>query len=170
MVTVLVAYASKHGATGEIASLIGTTLREKGCDVAVVPVERAVDVTVFDAVVLGSAIYGGRWVSTATAFLCENAHILAEKATWIFASGPTERIGLSRTGVYPHLLKPYIERVTPRDTVLFGGCIHLDALSLPERIMFQASGNPAGDFRDFEQIVRWAQQIAAALIYDVVPM
>ncbi len=58
---ILVAYASKHGATAEIAERIGKVIREAGFEVDIFPVGRAGDLGAYGAVVLGSAIYIGQW-------------------------------------------------------------------------------------------------------------
>ena len=56
---VLVAGASKHGATREIAEAIGRELEARGLAVEVSAVDDVRDLTDFDACVLGSAVYVG---------------------------------------------------------------------------------------------------------------
>ena len=58
---VLVAYATKYGATAEIAEKIGQVLRETGMAVDVEPADRVGDLSSYRAVVLGSGVYVGRW-------------------------------------------------------------------------------------------------------------
>ena len=58
---VLVAYGTKYGATAGIAEKIGQVLREAGLTVDVTPAGQAGDPAVYQAVVLGSAVYIGRW-------------------------------------------------------------------------------------------------------------
>ena len=62
---VLVAAATKHGATGEIAQAIADTLRDQGLDPAVLEPERVDTIDGYDAVVLGSAVYAGHWLKPA---------------------------------------------------------------------------------------------------------
>ena len=59
--TILVTYASKHGATAEIARRIGETLTQAGCQVALAEAKTVKDITPYQAVVLGSAVYYGLW-------------------------------------------------------------------------------------------------------------
>jgi menaquinone-dependent protoporphyrinogen oxidase len=66
---VLVAYASRMGATGGIAEAIGQTLRRSGHDVDVTDAATVTDVTAYGAVVVGSAIYFRRWRPEAVAIL-----------------------------------------------------------------------------------------------------
>jgi menaquinone-dependent protoporphyrinogen oxidase len=69
---VLVAYATKHGATAEIAERIGQVLREADLQADVLPAERVSDLTPYRAVVLGSAVYAGQWREEAATLLETN--------------------------------------------------------------------------------------------------
>lgn len=63
---VLVTAATKHGATAEIAAMIGEVLRAEQClDATVVPPEEVAAIDGYDAVVLGSAVYAGHWLTPA---------------------------------------------------------------------------------------------------------
>ncbi|TAL26416.1 MAG: flavodoxin, partial [Nitrospirae bacterium] len=53
---ILVAYATKYGATAEIAEKIGQVLRDAGFSVDVMIVHSIKDFDSYDAVVLGSAV------------------------------------------------------------------------------------------------------------------
>jgi menaquinone-dependent protoporphyrinogen oxidase len=66
---VLVTAASRYGSTAEIASAIGDVLRDSGLDVAVVPPDTVKDLDAYEAVVMGSAVYAGRWVKPAREFV-----------------------------------------------------------------------------------------------------
>lgn len=54
---VLVAYASKRGSTAEIAEAVAKALAEAGLDVDCIKSDDVSDVSPYDAVVLGSAVY-----------------------------------------------------------------------------------------------------------------
>ena len=69
---ILVAVASKHGSTRGIADAIGETLQQAGHAVDVRNAQDAPSVDGYDAVVAGSAIYMGNWMSEAKAFLQQN--------------------------------------------------------------------------------------------------
>jgi menaquinone-dependent protoporphyrinogen oxidase len=66
---VLVTYASKYGATKEIAQKIGDVLRKAGLQVDVFPADGSLDITPYKAIILGSAVYVGKWQSEAVDFL-----------------------------------------------------------------------------------------------------
>ena len=84
----LVAYASRHGATQGIAERIARTLEEDGLDVTVCPVDRVGAVNDYDAFVIGSAAYYGRWLKEATHFVRRERETLADRPVWLFSSGP----------------------------------------------------------------------------------
>ncbi|HEY6634836.1 MAG TPA: flavodoxin domain-containing protein, partial [Acidimicrobiia bacterium] len=62
---VLVAASSKHGSTEEIAHRIADTIAAEGHDVKETAARRDVSIDGFDAIVLGSAVYAGKWMSEA---------------------------------------------------------------------------------------------------------
>lgn len=165
-IRILVTYATKHGATAEIAEKIGGVLRQDGFEVDVRPVERVSDASPYDAVVLGSAVYIGRWRREAAAFLKQHEEILAERAVWIFSSGPTGRedpVAAMDGWRFPEKLRPIVERIEPRDVVVFHGILDPERLNFIERAMIDKVGAPVGDFRDWDAIASWARGIAATL-------
>jgi menaquinone-dependent protoporphyrinogen oxidase len=85
---VLVCAASKYGATSEIAQAVADVLAERGCQVKVLPPEKAGAVEEFDAVVLGSAVYMGQWMKLARELAQRSAAALAARPVWLFSSGP----------------------------------------------------------------------------------
>src|SRR5688572_14150464 len=85
----LVAYASKHGSTTEIAEVIGKELRKRGYQVEVKPADEVGDPAWYDGFVIGSALYAGGWLKPAAQFLRANQALLATRPVWLFSSGPT---------------------------------------------------------------------------------
>lgn len=88
MMRVLVTAASRHGATTEIADAIGAALREAGLETSVVPPDEVLTLAGYDAVVLGSAVYMGRWLDPAKQFAARNGAALAARPVWLFSCGP----------------------------------------------------------------------------------
>ena len=86
--TVLVTTASKHGATLEIAEAIARVLEEHGVKAELVDIKEVGDLGSYDAYVVGSGIYLGNWLKEARRFVDSNAAELAQRPTWLFASGP----------------------------------------------------------------------------------
>lgn len=85
---VLVAFASKHGATSEIAEAIAAALKERGVEADVKSIDAVTDPEAFDAVILGSAVYMGHWLDSAQAFAKSHQEQLTDRPTWLFSSGP----------------------------------------------------------------------------------
>jgi menaquinone-dependent protoporphyrinogen oxidase len=95
---VLVAYASRHGATRGIAERIAGILETEGLDVTLESVE-GVDVTDgFDAFVIGSAAYMGHWLKEAATFVRRHEATLAGHPVWFFSSGPVGTETITKAG------------------------------------------------------------------------
>jgi menaquinone-dependent protoporphyrinogen oxidase len=166
---ILVAYASKYGATGAMAERIGETLRQAGLRVDVLPADQTVELQRYDAMVLGSAVYAGQWRDEAVDFLKDNEPILSQRPVWIFSSGPTgvgDPVEWVQGWRYPEALGATIERLQPRDTAVFHGYLDKDKLGLAERLLVRAVKAPLGDFRDWDRVDNWAATIVAALGED----
>jgi menaquinone-dependent protoporphyrinogen oxidase len=163
---VLVAHASKYGATAEIAEKIGEVLREAGLTVDVVPAKKAGDPSSYAAVVLGSAVYIGGWRKEAVKFLKNNQEKLAERPVWIFSSGPAGKgdpVELLKGWRFPGKVSSAIEAIKPVDIAVFHGSVNSQKMNALERFMIKNVKSPLGDFRDWEAITAWAKKIAAKL-------
>jgi len=165
-VQVLVAYATKYGATAEIAERIGQVLREAGLRADVLPADRVGDLTSYQAVVLGSAVYVGQWRKEAVKFLKANETVLAGKPVWLFSSGPTgegDPAELGQGWRFPEAQQPIANRIQPRDIAVFHGLMDMKKLNLAEKLILKAIKAPVGDFRDWDAITSWAATIADEL-------
>lgn len=163
---ILVAYASKYGATAEIAEKIGEVLRQAGLSVDVRPADQVSDVSGYRAVVLGSAVYIGRWRKQAANFLKAHEQALAKRPVWLFSSGPTgegDPVELLKGWRIPGGLQPVADRVQPRDIAVFHGAVFPEKLNFIQRWMIKNVKAPAGDFRDWDAVTAWAEGIAAEL-------
>jgi len=163
---VLVAYATKYGATAGIAEKIGQVLRQAGLPTNVLPVDRVSDLTPYKAVVLGSAVYIGKWRKEAVKFLQANEKMLAEQQVWLFSSGPAgegDAVELTEGWRFPGAQQPIADRIQPRDIAVFHGVINMNKLNPIEKWMFKKFESPVGDFRDWDAITAWATSIADVL-------
>jgi menaquinone-dependent protoporphyrinogen oxidase len=163
---VLVAFATKYGATAEIAEKIGEVLQQAGLEADVLPAERATDLSAYQAVILGSAVYIGRWRKEAVKFLQANEQTLAEKPVWLFSSGPTgegDPVELLQGWRFPGKLQPIVDRIQPRDIAVFHGAVDVNKLNFIQKWMLKNVKAPVGDFRDWEAITSWARAIADEL-------
>jgi menaquinone-dependent protoporphyrinogen oxidase len=185
MPRVQVVVASRHGATAGIAHRIAEVLREEGADVSVADAASRPDPADFDAYVIGSAVYMGRWLKEGIEFLERHQSTLASRQVWLFSSGPVP----GPAGM-PEEADPIALALGPEDGPGSGGRKEVAALaavihpldhevfagafdpndspkSMAERLVraMPAAKNalPSGDFRDWAAIDAWARQIAAGL-------
>ena len=163
---VLVAAASKHGGTYEIAERIGHDLAEHGVPVDVKPMSEIHEVGGYDAFVIGSAIYFGTWMKEARAFVDGHAAELRRHPTWLFASGSI--VGDPPPPDDPNALRPRLaERLVQgtgaREHKLFAGRVDVQELNVLERAAVRATHAGNGDYRDWEEIDHWADTIARAI-------
>jgi menaquinone-dependent protoporphyrinogen oxidase len=160
MMSVLIAYASKHGSTEGIAERIGETLTTAGQQAQVRSVKAVDDLSGYDAFVIGSAAYIGSWLKEATEFVRRNQAILTSKPVWLFSSGP---VGTSTKDAQGR----DVVAIKPRGTRVFFGAVDPSALGFSERIVRRMPAVrvllPEGDFRDWKAIEAWAQSIAQEL-------
>ena len=168
-IRVLVTYATKYGATAEIAVKIGQVLRQAGLQTDVLPTDRVGDLAPYRAVVLGSAVYIGQWQKKAATFLQANEKALAERPVWLFSSGPTgegDPIQLLKGWRFPPALQLIADRIHTRDIAVFHGVVDPKKLNLIEKWMIKNVKAPLGDFRDWEAINAWASAISNALLRE----
>lgn len=158
---VLVSVASKHGATDEIGHRIAVTLEGAGLTVVMVAPEAVVSVDGYDAVVLGSGIYAGRWLEPAKAFVDRNHEVLSTKRVWLFSSGP---IGDPPKPVEePADAAAMIAATGAIEHRTFAGRLEKGDLGFGEKLIVNALRAPEGDFRPWDEIDAWAWDIAKAL-------
>lgn len=158
---ILIATASKHGATFDIADEIARVLTARGYLVSDKSVDEIDRVDTFDAVIIGSAVYVGRWMPEATAFVTRHASSLASRPVWLFSSGP---IGdPPQPTEDPQGLRDLMTQTGAREHHVFAGRLDPERLGLGERAIVAMLRAPKGDFRDFGQIDTWAAEIAQEL-------
>ena len=173
--TVLVAYASRHGATQGIAERIAERLRADGIDAEARPAATVHDASRYDAFVVGGAAYMFHWLKDAQAFVKHNRALLAGRPTWLFSSGPLGTDTVDKEGrdvlevSVPREFPGLREMVDPRDARVFFGAVDPAAgpIGLAERFvsLLPAARDalPKGDFRDWAAIDAWADEIAGSL-------
>jgi menaquinone-dependent protoporphyrinogen oxidase len=175
---VLVAYATRHGATRGIAEWIAETLRAEHLEVTLAGVGDPIDLGAYDAYVIGSAAYMGRWLKEAAAFVADHRAELAERPVWLFSSGPVgdARVDAKGNDVIeasrPLDFDELAESIRPRDEAVFFGAWDRDArpIGLVERLGAPflhlpaiRKALPTGDFRDRPAVEAWATGIAREL-------
>jgi menaquinone-dependent protoporphyrinogen oxidase len=150
---VLVAYGTKHGSTREVAESVGETLRKRDVEVDVRAAVEVKDLSPYAAVVLGGALYSGRWHPDARRLLTKRRQELAALPVAVFGMGPrtldAEAIEGSRKQLQGALAK--VPEVKPLSIAIFGGVLD------PKQHRFPFNRMPAVDARDWNAIREWAE-------------
>jgi menaquinone-dependent protoporphyrinogen oxidase len=127
---ILVAYANKDRATGEIAERIAQRLRAAGQHADARPVQEAGDLADHEGFVIGSAAYSTHWLKDATAFVRRNRDLLAQRPVWLFSSGPLGAEATEAKGV--NLTAARQEASRSRDHRVFVGALDPGRLRFTE--------------------------------------
>ncbi len=153
---VLVAFATKHGSTLEVARDVAATLRRHGFTVDVRPAVDVPELDGYDAVVLGGALYIGRLHRDARRFLKRHRTALADLPLAVFAMGPRTLEEADVAGSRSQLDQALaaVPELEPVSVAIFGGVVDPATLSFPLNRM------PAVDARDWDAIHGWAEQLA----------
>lgn len=158
---VLVTATSKHGATAEIARAVGEALREAQLEADVLAPDEVDGLEGYDAVVLGSAVYMGRWLDPAKRFVERNRRLLLTRPVWLFSSGPLG--DPPKPDEEPVDVAGLREATGARDHRIFPGRLAKRGLGLAEKAIVTAFRAPEGDFRSWDEIRAWATAIAHTL-------
>lgn len=163
----LVTVASRHGATDEIGEAIARRLRAQGLEAVTTPPDEVLELGPYDAIILGSAVYMGRWIPAAVDFAERHLVALRDRPVWLFSSGPLGDPPVP-AGDAPEVA-PLVERVGAREHRTFSGELQDGVLGFRERLIVRMVKAPYGDFRDWHAIEAWADTIAEALAPVPVP-
>ncbi len=171
IVKILVAYASAHGTTGEVATFISKTLEVYGAEVTCAAVESVEDVSSYDAFVLGTAIHEGIWLRSMMLFIDKFEAELAQKPVYFFVTC----LRIVEADGYDHVMKNYmhmptLEKLKVRKVNAFGGAIRLNEIDWEERwtlgLRYDGTNLQArlnADYRDWYSIGAWTNNIAKEL-------
>jgi menaquinone-dependent protoporphyrinogen oxidase len=170
---VLVAFASKYGSTKGIAEFIGEKLRGHGLEVEVLDVSDAGNLASYDAFVIGSAVYMYHWMNEAKKFVSKNRAVISMHPTWLFSSGP---VGTKTTDEKGQDLRKTSE---PKDLDellaiskacghrVFFGVLDPNKQGFMYHLMRRSEAvrkeMPEGDFRNWQEIESWTDEIAIDL-------
>jgi menaquinone-dependent protoporphyrinogen oxidase len=170
MTTALVAYASKMGGTQEIAEAIAQELRSAGIEVTTCDAGDVGSLEDYDAVIIGSAVYASRWRAEAVDLLARLAGSAARPRTWIFQSGPFEKVVAATEHAVPRKVHRLAGALGAPRVATFGGRIEPStATGFIARRMAAAAGPCGSDYRDFAEIRRWAAGVAAEMAVPLTP-
>ena len=163
---ILVAYASTHGSTREVAGTIATTLREHALRVDLQPAKEVRSLHGYRAVVLGAPIYMFHLHKHALQFLSRHQKALSGGIPIaIFAGGPFASANGNaeeeqnawlevRKQLDQELAKfPWLKPVTVE---LIGGKFDPSGLRFPWNLIPALRNMPPSDLRNWDAIHRWS--------------
>jgi menaquinone-dependent protoporphyrinogen oxidase len=168
---ILVAYATKHGSTAEVADFIGQVFHEHDLDTSVMAVDQVQSVEGYDAFVIGSPVYGSMWLTEISQFLQRFETDLSKKPVyfWMNCIRVLEPEGREQA-LAEYIHKPTMEKIGVRDIGVFGGKLKLDEIDWNERWTLSARyegeslpGSRNDDYRDWNAIREWTKQIRQQL-------
>lgn len=168
-ISVLVTYATRHGATQEIAEAAAAALREGGLEVDVRPAREVRSLAGYGAVVLGAPLYMFHLHGDARRFLSRHRRDLMERPVAVFAGGPFgvgkgDEWAEVRANLDKELAKfPWL---TPIALKVVGGRFDPAKLRFPWNWVPALKRMPASDLRDWQAIRAWASGLAARLRLD----
>jgi menaquinone-dependent protoporphyrinogen oxidase len=164
---ILLAYASTHGSTQQVAETVAATLRERGLTVDLQLARNVRKLEAYRAVVLGAPLYMFHLHKDALRFLSRHQHALTSGLPIaIFTGGPIEADNgkewqETREQLDRELAKfPWLE---PMVIELIGGRFDPTGLRFPWNLIPALKHRPPSDLRDWEAIRRWAISLAAQL-------
>jgi menaquinone-dependent protoporphyrinogen oxidase len=161
---ILIATASRHGSTRELGQWLGSSISARLANSAVsatVDIRDAAEVdsiAEYDAVVIGSGVYMGRWLGDARSLVDREQSELESRPVWLFSSGPigdrTQSTTTSKWSEAPWAIEHKV----------FGGKLDRSTLSWFERTVVRLIKAGDGDDRSRSEIDDWAGTICAAMI------
>lgn len=178
---ILIAYASAHGSTAEIAQFIAKTIQQSPLSYHTVATHEvstltSADLDAYDVFVLGTPIHGGAVLPEMLGFIRHNRNLLATKPVFFWMAC----IRVLEPGGLEHALTHYVpvdfsQAIQAIDITAFPGKLALSEVDGDERWVLSAQydgyNHPEGfngDYRDWGVIQTWAQELSQWLIQQSV--
>jgi menaquinone-dependent protoporphyrinogen oxidase len=158
--SILIVYGSTRGGTGGLAEMLADALRRQGYEVDLAAAREVRTLGEADAVVVGGALYMGRWHRDARRFVRRHRAGLSERPVWLFSSGPLDDSATVEPIAPVKQVRAVMTRIGARGHETFGGRLSPDATGVPAAAMAKER---AGDWRDPDHVDRFARTIGAGL-------
>lgn len=172
--TILVAYATAHGSTAGVAERIADRLRRRGLPAVAGDLVDRPSLDGVTALVVGSAVHGGRWLPEAQRFLDAPAAEVSDAPVWLFS---VCSVGDDGTSFFSDRVGRWLARKRPESADLqrwrttlqvqehrsFAGSIERDHWGRIGNFVLRALGGHFGDHRSWDDIDAWAATVAASL-------
>lgn len=167
---VLVAYASAHGSTAEIAHFMKRILEAYDLEVDVANVEETESVDGYDAYILGSAVHGGMWLPSLSGFIQKFGAAMKSQPVYLFITC----VRVMDEGGRDHVLKYYVYDdalndlgVQKEHIGIFAGLLDYGNIDGNEQWLLASlydgdtpPGTRQDDYRDWVAISSWTGEVA----------
>lgn len=171
MMRILVTYATRTGWIPGVAEAIGRTLAESGAQVDVLPMQDVKDLSLYKAVVAGSAIQNKQWLPEAMHFVRIHQAELSSKpfAAFLVCMTLALKNGETYRPFVQEFMAPVRSLVRPVSEGCFAGGLEVRRVpSLGTRINFHLSILfgvwKEGDHRDWNAIRAWSENVRKQLL------
>jgi len=162
---VLVAFATRFGSTREIVSAMVHELKSAGLDAHGAEATSLLNPDDYDAVVIGSPIYGSKWLAAAGMFAAITSERINGKPVALFSVG-TLSLNNPEAGEREH--RDFVDNladVAPKlnivSNALFSGYFERSNLPWYLRIIDRFVPTPQGDYRDWRSIQSWTKSLVS---------
>lgn len=161
---VLITYATWSGSTAEVAEYLAKSFAQAGIPVVLQPMKAVKTVNEFSAVILGTAVRIGKIHRDASKFVRRHQRELGDLPTACFvvcmtAKDPTPENQTTTAGYLDQLGGS----LKPQSKIAFAGVWRASAFPFPLNRILRASQMEEGDYRNWEVISAWGDEIAARL-------
>jgi menaquinone-dependent protoporphyrinogen oxidase len=152
----LVTCGSTHGGTQSLGEMVADAIRDQGFTAEVRPPGQVRQLADYDAVIVGGALYAGRWHRAARRFVRRHTAELRQVPVYFFSSGPLDD-SASRAEIPPVPgVQGLMDQVGARGHATFGGRLAPDAKGFPAR---QMAKKLSGDWRDPCHVDAWTHHV-----------
>ncbi len=169
MARILVTYGTNHGSTAEIAASIGRRFTAAGFDTDVLQANLGIDVTKYDALIVGSPMYANQWLAEPTLILAVNHQRIPSIPVALFSIG---MIDVKHPGKLREEHDAWIEKAFGQEQInlnivasaTFKGAYWRRNFPLWMRIIDSILRiTPQGDYRQWDDIEQWADETAETI-------
>lgn len=163
MTHVLVAFATRGGTTQSVAERLGSRLIEAGHQATVVPVQDNPDPAAYEAVVVGSGVLAGSVYSAAGEWLTRRRTGLADRPVAVFVTCLSAVSPAGEDRAQAQKYPTQLSEVLPGpvlDSAVFAGTYDPARRRFWERFAARLNRAPRGDFRDWDTVDHWAEELA----------
>lgn len=164
---ILIAYESRFGSSGEIASFIGENLFDNNLKIDVKRIKDINDLSPYRKIIIGSAIQYDKWMPEARDFIIKNEKDLARKSVSFFLvclvlTKNNEEATLKADN-YASEVNKLAPSIKANSFGKFAGVLDYSKMSFGQRVLakglFAIIGVKEGDYRNWDEIRMWANRL-----------